>query len=34
MMLWAVPAALEGKDIAAFCASGGLVDRVMRAAKQ
>jgi len=33
MMLWAVPAALEGKDIAAFCATGGLVDRVMRAAK-
>jgi uncharacterized protein (DUF608 family) len=33
MMLWAVPAALAGQDIAAFCAPGGLVDRVIRAAK-
>jgi non-lysosomal glucosylceramidase len=33
MMLWAVPAALQGQDIAAFCAPGGLVDRVIRAAK-
>lgn len=33
MMLWAVPAALERQDIAAFCAPGGLVDRVIRAAK-
>ncbi len=33
MMLWAIPAALEGKDIGAFCASGGLVDRVTRAAR-
>ena len=33
MMLWAVPAAMEGKDIAAFCAPGGLVDRVLQAAK-
>jgi uncharacterized protein (DUF608 family) len=32
MMLWAVPAALEGKDIAGFCAPGGLVDRALRAA--
>jgi uncharacterized protein (DUF608 family) len=32
MMLWAVPAALEGKDIAGFCAPGGLVDRILRAA--
>ena len=33
MMLWALPAALEGKDITSFCAEGGLVDRVLRAAK-
>jgi uncharacterized protein (DUF608 family) len=33
MMLWALPAALERKDIASFCASGGLVDRVIRAAQ-
>jgi hypothetical protein len=33
LMLWGVPAALEGKDIAAFCAPGGLVDRILQAAK-
>ncbi len=33
MMLWALPAAAEGKDISAFCAPGGLVDRIIRAAK-
>jgi uncharacterized protein (DUF608 family) len=33
MMLWAIPAALEEKDIGAFCTSGGLVDRIIRAAK-
>ena len=32
MMLWALPAALEGKDIATFCAEGGLVDRILKAA--
>jgi uncharacterized protein (DUF608 family) len=32
MMLWAIPAALEGKDIAGFCAPGGLVDRILKAA--
>lgn len=32
MMLWALPAALENKDIAAFCASGGMVDRILKAA--
>lgn len=31
MMLWAVPAAVEGQDMRAFCAPGGLVDRVMQA---
>jgi uncharacterized protein (DUF608 family) len=34
MMLWALPAAVEGKDIAAFCAPGGLVDRIIQAAKK
>ncbi len=33
MMLWAVPAAWQGKDLAAFCAPGGLVHRMLRAAK-
>ncbi|MFN8007339.1 MAG: GH116 family glycosyl hydrolase, partial [Terriglobia bacterium] len=32
MMLWGVPAALEGKDIGSFCAPGGLVDRIIKAA--
>jgi len=34
MMLWAVPAALEGKDIKAFCAPGGLVDRILQAGEE
>lgn len=33
MMLWALPAALAGKGIGPFCARGGLVDRVIQAAK-
>lgn len=33
LVLWSLPAALEGKDIAAFCASGGLIDRMLRAGK-
>jgi uncharacterized protein (DUF608 family) len=33
MIQWALPLALSGKDIAGFCAAGGLVDKVMRAAK-
>jgi len=33
MMLWALPAAIEGKDIGTFCARGGLIDRIIRAAK-
>jgi uncharacterized protein (DUF608 family) len=32
MMLWAVPAALQNQDIAAFCAQGGFIDRILRAA--
>jgi non-lysosomal glucosylceramidase len=33
MMLWAVPAALEGKDIGEFSSDGSLVDRIIHAAK-
>lgn len=32
MMLWALPAALSGMDLRQFCASGGLVDRIIQAA--
>ncbi|MDE0185202.1 MAG: GH116 family glycosyl hydrolase [Candidatus Poribacteria bacterium] len=32
LMLWALPAAMEGKDISAFCALNGLVDRIIQAA--
>ncbi|HIE30436.1 TPA: hypothetical protein EYP66_24515, partial [Candidatus Poribacteria bacterium] len=34
MMLWAVIAAVEGKDISALCTKGGLVDRVIQAGKK
>ncbi|MBM3242257.1 hypothetical protein FJZ31_38810 [Candidatus Poribacteria bacterium] len=34
MMLWAAPAAVEGKDISALCAKGGLVDRVIQASRE
>jgi non-lysosomal glucosylceramidase len=34
LMLWSLPAALEGKDIAAFCAPGGLIDRIVQAGKK
>jgi len=33
MMLWSLPAALEGKDLGAPTKRGGLVDRVLRAAR-
>lgn len=33
MMLWALPAALKDMDIGAFCAKGGLIDRIIRAAE-
>ena len=33
MMLWAVPAALKGERLAAPCKKGGLVDRIIQAAK-
>jgi uncharacterized protein (DUF608 family) len=34
MLLWVVAAAAEGKELAAFCAPGGLVDRVIQAGKK
>jgi uncharacterized protein (DUF608 family) len=34
MMLWAVPAAVEGKDISYLVAKSGLVDRVIQASRQ
>lgn len=33
MMLWALPAAIDGKDLTGPCQPGGLVDRVCRAAR-
>jgi hypothetical protein len=33
MLLWIVPAAAQGKDLAGFCAPGGLVDRMITAAR-
>ena len=33
MMLWAVPAALDGHDIRRATAQGTLIDRVLRAGK-
>jgi uncharacterized protein (DUF608 family) len=33
MMLWALPAAVTGQDLAAFCALGSLVDRVLQAGR-
>ena len=34
MMLWSVPAAIEGKDLRGPCERGGLVDRILRAARE
>ena len=34
MLLWIVPAAAEGKDLAAFSAPGGFVNRIIQAAKK
>ena len=31
MMLWALPAALAGQDLKAYCAAGALVDRIIKA---
>ena len=33
MMLWSLPAAIEGKDFGALTKRGGLVDRMLKAAK-
>jgi uncharacterized protein (DUF608 family) len=33
MLLWIVPAAVQGKDLAGFCAPGGLVDGMIAAAR-
>ena len=33
MMLWALPAAIDRKDVAQACASGSLIDRVIKAGK-
>ena len=33
MMLWSVPAALKGQDLTGPCRPGGLVDRMVKAAK-
>jgi uncharacterized protein (DUF608 family) len=33
LMLWSLPAAIEGKDFSAPASPGGLVDRVLRAAR-
>lgn len=32
LILWTLPAAIEGKDLAAPCQNGGLVDRMIKAA--
>jgi len=34
LMLWALPAALAGEDLAAPCAPGGLVDRIIAAGRE
>ena len=33
-ILWAVPAAVLDQDLGAFCAPGGLVDRLIQAARE
>ncbi len=34
MMLWGLPAAIQGGDLAAPCQPGGLVDRILKAAER
>ena len=34
MMLWSLPAALEGKSLESVCRSGGLVNRMVKAAAE
>jgi uncharacterized protein (DUF608 family) len=33
MVIWTVPAALKGQDLKTLCAPGGLVDKVLKAAR-
>ncbi|MHB9038460.1 MAG: hypothetical protein ACYC64_17550 [Armatimonadota bacterium] len=33
MILWSLPAAMEGKDVDEPCKPGGLVDRIIKAAR-
>ena len=34
LMLWCLPAAIEGTDLAGACREGSLVDRIIKAAKK
>ncbi len=34
MIIWALPAAIDGQDLKAACAKGGLVDRILTAAHE
>jgi hypothetical protein len=34
LMLWALPAAIEGRDLARACCQEGLVERVLKAGKK
>ncbi len=34
MMLWALPAAIDSKDIKQYCIEGGFIDRIIQAAKE
>ncbi len=33
MILWAVPVAIDGQSLKEFCAPGGFVDKIMKAAQ-
>ena len=34
MLLWAIPAAMEGEDLSGPCQPGGLVDRMIQAGRE
>ena len=34
MMLWSLPAAIQGQDLAGPCNAGGLVDRIIKAGNE
>lgn len=34
MVLWGVPVAMQNQDVRAFCARGGLVDRILQAGRE